>query len=492
MPTRPRRRSPAKESNRPQELEKVATGIEGFDEITHGGLPKGRPALVCGGPGSGKTLFGLEFLIHGATHGEPGVFVTFEETEDDVTKNVRSLGHDIADLVKKKRLAIEYIRVERSEIEETGEYDLEALFIRLDHALRSIGARRIVLDTIESLFSGLMNTALLRAELRRLFAWLKEREITAVITGERGVATLTRQGLEEYVSDCVIALDHRVADQISTRRLRIVKYRGSSHGTNEYPVLIDRQGIAVLPITSLQLVHTATSKRISTGLVWLDEMFGGKGYFRASSVLISGSAGTAKTSLAAHFIDAACRRGERALCFQFEESPAQYVRNMRSIGLDLDKWMKPGLLRIHAARPTLYGLEFHLARMHREVDEVKPSVVVVDPLSSFTGGTFGEVNSMVMRLIDFLKGRNITGLFTHLIPGSGVNQEIEVGVSSLMDSWILLRNSPPGAQGGRHLAILKSRGMPHSSEVRAFRLTDHGAIGDGEVPGRRLTAAEVL
>jgi circadian clock protein KaiC len=458
MPTRPRRRSPAKQPRRQQELEKVATGIDGFDEITHGGLPKGRPTLVCGGPGAGKTLFALEFLIHGATHGEPGVFVTFEETEDDLIKNVRSLGYDITDLVKKKRLAIEYIRVERSEIEETGEYDLEALFIRLDHALRSIGARRIVLDTIESLFSGLMNTGLLRAELRRLFAWLKGRGITAIITGERGVATLTRQGLEEYVSDCVIALDHRVLDQVSTRRLRIVKYRGSSHGTNEYPFLIDQRGIAVLPITSLQLVHTATSKRISTGLDWLDEMFGGKGYFRASSVLMSGSAGTAKTSLAAHFMEAACRRGESALCFQFEESPAQYVRNMRSIGLDLDHWVKRGLLHIHAARPTLYGLEFHLARMHREVDEVKPTVVVVDPLSSFTGGTFGEVSSMVMRLIDFLKGRNITGLFTHLISGSGVTQDTEVGVSSLMDSWILLRNAPPGAQGGRHLAIMKTRG----------------------------------
>ena len=401
MPTRPRRRKTATRAIAVRTLQKVPTGIEGFDQITGGGLPQGRPTLVCGGPGCGKTLFGLEFLIHGAMHGEPGVFVTFEETEDDLIKNVSSLGYELADLLKRKRLAIEYVRVERSEIEETGEYDLEALFIRLDHALRSIGARRIVLDTIESLFSGLGNTALLRAELRRLFAWLKERGVTAVITGERGASTLTRQGLEEYVSDCVIALDHRVVDQVSTRRLRVVKYRGSHHGTNEYPFLIDRRGIAVLPITSLQLVHTATSRRMSTGLSWLDEMFGRKGFYQASSVLISGSAGTAKTSLAAHFMDAACRRGERALCFQFEESPAQYVRNMRSIGIDLEHWMKRGLLNINAARPTLYGLEFHLATMHRDVDDMKPSVVVVDPLSSFTGGTFGEVNSMVMRLIDF-------------------------------------------------------------------------------------------
>ena len=483
----PRSRPPTRSRKAPVRpgLAKAATGIEGFDEVTGGGLPKGRPTLVCGGPGCDKTLFGLEFLIHGAEQGEPGVFVTFEETGHDLVENVRSLGHDLADLMKRKRLAIEYVRVERAEIEETGEYDLEALFIRLDHALRSIGARRIVLDTIESLFAGLDNAGVLRAELRRLFAWLKERGVTAVVTGERGVNTLTRQGLEEYVSDCVIVLDHRVADQISTRRLRIVKYRGSSHGTNEYPFLIDRRGIAVLPITSLQLVHTATSQRISTGLAWLDDMFGGKGYYRASSVLMSGAAGTAKTSLAAHFIDAACRRGERALCFQFEESPAQYVRNMQSIGLDLDRWVKNGLLRINAARPTLYGLEFHLATMHRDVDEAKPSVVVVDPLSSFTGATLAEVNNMVMRLIDFLKGRNITALCTHLIPGSGLAQDTEVGVSSLMDTWILLRNSPPGANGGRHLSILKSRGMAHSSEERAFQLTDRGAVADESAPSRR-------
>ena len=391
-------------------------------------------------------------------------------------KNVASLGYNLPALIRRKRLALEYIRVERSEIEETGEYDLEGLFIRLEYALKSVGARRIVLDTIESLFAGLANTAILRAELRRLFAWLKDKGVTAVITGERGVDTLTRQGLEEYVSDCVIFLDHRVNEQISTRRLRIVKYRGSTHGTNEYPFLIDRHGIAVLPITSLQLIHKATTERISTGIDWLDEMFGGRGYFRTSSVLISGSAGTAKTTLAAYFIDAACRRGERAVCFQFEESPAQYVRNMESVGLDLGRWVQKGLLHIHAARPTLYGLEFHLATMHREVDEVDPSVVVVDPLSSFTGGSLAEVDNMVMRLIDYLKSKDITALFTHLIPGSGQFGDIEVGVSSLIDTWILLRNSPPGEDGGRHLSILKSRGMPHSAERRAFTLTDRGPI----------------
>jgi circadian clock protein KaiC len=476
MTTAAKRRKGQRVKPQLHETRKVPTGIIGFDEITGGGLPEGRPTLVCGGPGCGKTLFGLAFLTHGAARGEPGVFVTFEETERDLLENVASLGYDLGTLIRRKQLAIEYIRVERAEIEETGEYDLEGLFIRLDHALRSIGARRIVLDTIESLFSGLSNTAVLRAELRRLFAWLKDRGITAIITGESGTTTLTRQGLEEYVSDCVISLDHRVKDQISTRRLRIVKYRGSSHGTNEYPFMIDRYGIAVLPITSLQLVHTATNQRVSTGLDWLDDMFSGRGYYRATSILVSGGAGTAKTSLASHFLDAACRRGERALCFQFEESPAQYVRNMRSIGIDLERWVRNDLLRIHAARPTLYGLEFHLATMHRDVDAMKPSVVVIDPLSAFTGATLEEIDNMVMRLIDFLKGRNVTGLFTHLIPGSGLSSDVEVGVSSLMDTWILLRNAPPGEQGGRHLSILKSRGMAHSAANRAFDLTDRGAI----------------
>jgi circadian clock protein KaiC len=463
---------------RHQTLQKVATGISGFDEITGGGLPKGRPTLVCGGPGCGKTLFSLQFLIHGADDGEPGVFVAFEETREDLVKNVRSLGYDLESFVKRKKIAIEYVRVERAEIEETGEYDLEALFIRLDDAVRTTKAKRLVIDSVETLFAGLANGGVLRAELRRLFVWLKERGITAICTGEKGVDTLTRQGLEEYISDCVIALDHRVVDQVSTRRLRIVKYRGSAHGTNEYPFLIDNEGIAVLPITSLQLVHNATNERVSTGLPWLDAMFGGKGWYRASSVLLSGSAGTAKTTLASQFLDAACRRGERALMFQFEESPAQFLRNMRSTGLNLEPWVRKGLLDIQAARPTLYGLEFHLATMHRHVIKHSPTVVVVDPLSAFTAGTLDEVNGMLMRLIDSLKGRGITSLFTHLIAGGGGvhADDIQVEVSSLMDTWIILRNTPPGHNGGRYLSILKSRGMPHSSETRGFELTDRGTV----------------
>lgn len=458
-----------------QTLPKTPTGIAGFDEVTGGGLPRGRPTLVCGGPGCGKTLFGVEFLIHGAVeYKEPGVLVTLEETAADLGTNVRSLGYDLEGLVRSKRLAIEYVRVERAEIEETGEYDLEALFIRLDDAIRSVRAKRIVLDTIESLFAGLTDMGILRAELRRLFGWLRERGITAVITGEKGEVTLTRQGLEEYVSDCVVALDHRVIDQISTRRLRVVKYRGSEHGTNEYPFLIGRDGIAVLPVTSLQLQHKASTRRVSTGLGWLDRLLGGRGYFRGSSILISGAAGTGKTSLAVHFLDAACRRGERALAFVFEESPSQYARNMRSIGVDLEHWVEKGLLSVRAARPSLYGLESHLAAMHLEVEKFRPSVVVVDPLSSLVGGTASEVHATLIRLIDFLKTYQITAVFTHLIPGAGPTTDLEVGVSSLMDTWILLRNEPAGRGGGRHLSILKSRGMPHSTDDAMFTMTRHG------------------
>src|SRR5215467_8309492 len=458
-------------------LPKSPTGIEGFDQVTGGGLPTGRPTLICGGAGCGKTLFAISFLVHGAVKfDEPGVFMSFEESSDELAKNVASLGFDLPGLIEKKQIVLDHVKVERSEIEETGDYDLEGLFIRLGFAIDSIGAKRVVLDTIESLFSGLANQSILRAELRRLFRWLKEKGVTAIITGERGEGTLTRQGLEEYVSDAVILLDHRVTEQISTRRLRIVKYRGSAHGTNEYPFLIDNDGIAVLPITSLQLVHNATKERVSTGLPWLDSMFGGKGWYRASSILLSGTAGTAKTTLASHFLDTACRRGERAMMFQFEESPAQYLRNMQSTGLRLEPWVRKGLLELHAARPQLYGLEFHLATMHRHVMKHNPAVVVVDPVSAFTGGTFDEVTGMLMRLIDFLKGLGITSLFTHLIPGGGHVDDIGIGVSSLMDTWIILRNTPPGHNGGRHLSIVKSRGMPHSSEARVFERTDRGTV----------------
>ena len=457
-------------------LAKAPTGIPGLDEITGGGLPRGRPTLVCGSAGCGKTLLAMEFLVRGASHfDEPGVFFAFEETARELTENVRSLGFDLDTLTAERKLAIDHIRIERSEIEETGEYDLEGLFLRLGFSIDSVGAKRVVLDTLETLFGGFSNAVILRAELRRLFRWLKDRGITAIITAERGAGTLTRQGLEEYVSDCVILLDHRVNEQVSTRRIRIVKYRGTTHGTNEYPFLIDETGISVLPITSLALEHPASTERISSGVPLLDAMLGGQGYYRGSSILVSGTAGTGKTSFAAHFADAACRRGERCLYLAFEESQAQLVRNMRSIGLDLEPWLRKGLLHFHAWRPTMQGVEMHLITIHKLVKAVEPQVVILDPISNFiTGGTAPDVHAMLMRLFDLLKGAGITALFIDLTTGGNVRERTEVAISSLIDTWLLLRDIESGGERKRGMYVLKSRGMPHSKQVCEFLMTEHG------------------
>jgi circadian clock protein KaiC len=460
----------------PVGIEKARTGIDGFDQITGGGLPAGRPTLVCGGPGCGKTLFAMQFLVAGATRfGEPGVFMSFEESSGELAKNVASLGFDLDDLTERGLIAMDQVVVERSEIEETGDYDLEGLFVRLELAIRSVGAKRVVLDTIESLFSGLDNQAILRAELRRLFRFLKEKDVAVVITGERGAGQLTRQGLEEYVSDCVILLDHRVDEQISTRRLRVVKYRGSAHGTNEYPFIIDERGLEVLPVTTLHLDHEASTERVSSGIERLDAMLGGQGYYRGTSVLITGTAGTGKSSLAAFFADAACRRGERCLYFAMEESPAQVMRNMRSIGLELQPWVERGLLTFQASRPSLFGLEMHLISIFRAVQAAKPSVVVIDPLSNLsTIGTHGEVMATLLRLIDYLKAQQITTLFTSLVANGEAENETHLGVSSLMDTWISLRNLEINGERNRGLYVLKSRGMSHSNQIREFLLSSEG------------------
>ena len=466
-----------KEHSPPQAtLQKSPTGIQGFDEITAGGLPAGRPTLVCGGAGCGKTLFGIEFLVRGATlYNEPGVFMSFEETNEEIIKNVESLGFDLEDLIKNKKIALDHVHIERSEIEETGEYDLEGLFIRLGYAIDSIGAKRVVLDTIESLFAGLPNQLILRAELRRLFRWLKVKGVTAIITGERGDETLTRQGLEEYVSDCVIVLDHRVNEQTSTRRLRVVKYRGSIHGTNEYPFLIDETGFSVLPITSLGLEHIVSDERISSGITELDKMLEGKGYFRGSTVLVSGTAGVGKTSVAAHFAEAACKRGERVLYFCFEESPNQLMRNMRSIGIKLDQWVGKGLLQFQATRPTFYGLEMHLAVTHKAVNAFKPEIVIMDPINTFIlGDKENEVKTMLMRIVDFLKGNQITALFTSLTSTESALESSDVGISSLIDTWLLLRDIELNGERNRGMYVLKSRGMANSNQIREFILTDNG------------------
>lgn len=458
-------------------LAKTPTGIRGLDEITGGGLPTGRPTLVTGGAGCGKTLFSMEFLIRGATEfDEPGLFVSFEEQERELLENVASLGFNVNQLVKRKRLAVEFVRAEHSEIHETGDYDLEGLFIRLGHAIDRIKAKRVVLDTIEALFSALPNQTILRAELRRLFRWLKDRGVTAIVTAERGDGMLTRHGLEEYVSDCVILLDHRVIDQMSTRRLRVVKYRGSAHGTNEYPFLIDETGFSVMPVTSLTLDHEAPTQRMSTGIAPLDAMLGGQGLFRGSSILISGTPGSGKSSISAHLIDAACARGERCLYFPFEESPQQILRNMRSIGLDLSRWVERGLLRYHAARPHLRGLEMHLATIHRQIADFQPRTVVLDPVSNLMDiGTAAETKAMLTRLIDFLKSHEITTVFTSLTSETDNPETTEVGISSLMDTWLLVRNLEHNGERTRGLYILKSRGMAHSHQIREFTLTDHGA-----------------
>jgi circadian clock protein KaiC len=458
-------------------LKKSLTGIVGLDEITEGGIPLGRPTLVCGSAGAGKTLFGIEFIVRGATqYGEPGVIMTFEERVADLETNVTSLGFNLKKLQKDNLLRMDYVRIDRSEIAETGEYDLEGLFIRLGHAIDTIGAKRVLLDTIENLFGGLDNEGILRAELRRLFSWLKDKGVTTVITGEKGDGTLTRHGLEEYISDCVILLDHRIVNQISTRRLRVVKYRGSVHGTNEYPFLIDEDGISVLPVTSLKLDNEVSSERISSGIPTLDAMLTGKGFFRGSSILVSGTAGTGKTSIAATITNASCNRKERVLFFAFEESPQQITRNMKSIGLDLQKHVDAGLLEFHASRPTLYGLELHLVAMQKKILQFKPKLIVIDPVTNLvTVGLLSEVKSLLIRLIDFLQNLQITGVFTALsLNTNNVHEPTDEGVSSLVDAWINVTDIESNGERNRGLYIMKSRGMKHSNQVREFVISNDG------------------
>jgi circadian clock protein KaiC len=481
-----------------QSLAKARTGISGLDEVTFGGLPAGRSTLICGGPGCGKTLLATTFLVNGAVmFNEPGVFVSFEETSDDLIKNVASLGYDLGALVAEKKIAIDFVRVERSEIEETGEYDLEGLFVRMDYAIKSVGAKRVVLDTLEMLFAGLGDTQILRAEIRRLFAWLKQRNVTAIITAEQGEGALTRYGIEEYVSDCVFLLDNRVSDQITTRRLRVVKYRGSAHGTNEYPFLIDAQGVSVLPVTSAGLAHAASDEVISTGIPGLNQMLGAGGFYRGTSILVSGTAGTGKSSLAAHFIEAVCARGERCLYFAFEESPAQIIRNMRSIGLDLQPRVDSGLLRFEAARPSLSGLEMHLARMYREIEEFAPAAAVLDPISALRGET-GDVHSMLLRVIDLLKSRGVTAFLTNLLSVEGMDKA-DAGMSSLMDTWLSLVQLESNGERNRGIYVLKSRGMNHSNQIREYQLTSQGVKlvdaylgGSGVLTGSARIAQEMV
>lgn len=457
-------------------LSKCLTGIQGLDEITYGGLPQGRPTLICGKTGCGKTLMSLEFLVRGATlYNEPGVFIAFEESGPELAQNVASLGWDLNTLIQEKKLIVDYIAIDRTEIQETGEYDLEGLFVRIDQAIKRIQAKRVVIDTIEVLFSGLANDIIVRSELHRLFLWLKSRQVTAIITSESGRETLTRHGIEEYVSDCVISLNQRIENELATRRLQIIKYRGSYHSSNEYPFLIEQTGISVLPITSVGLDYGASTEQRSTGIERLDTMLGGNGYFRGSSLLISGTAGSGKSSLCAHLIQAAGRRGERCLYVAFEESAQQIMRNMRSIGLDLQDLVDRELLYFQALRPTFYGLEMHLVKLHQLITQLNPSIVVVDPITSLeSAGSPSQVKAFLTRLTDFLKTQTITGIFSHLVPGGAPQEHTYIGISSIMDTWIVLRDHEENGERNRLLYILKSRGVKNSNQVREFHLTSQG------------------
>lgn len=466
--------NPPRNADNVEQLAKTPTGIHGLDDLTFGGLPAGRPSLLCGSAGCGKTLLAMTFLVNGVKKfGEHGVFMSFEERTTDLDANVASLGYGLAELIERKEIAIDHVHIERAEIEESGEYDLEGLFVRLNYAIESVNAKRVVIDTIEALFSGLQDTAILRGELRRLFEWLKDKGVTAIITGERGEGQLTRYGIEEYVSDCVILLDNRVEEQVCTRRLRVVKYRGSAHGTNEYPFLIDDQGVSVLPITSASLGHKISHEAVSTGVAGLDEMLGIGGYFRGSSILISGLAGTGKSTFGAAFIDAACSRGERCLLFAFEESPHQIIRNMRSVGIDLARHVDAGLLRFEAARPSLFGFEMHLARMYRDIETFSPTTVLVDPISAFRGPSM-EIHATLVRLADICKTRGITTMFTSLSSTGDQMDESERNVSSLMDTWVSLKDMEANGERNRVLYLLKSRGMNHSKQLREYHLSSKG------------------
>lgn len=466
----------ANEDNRPKGISKAATGISGFDEITLGGLPRGRPSLIAGGAGSGKTVFAMEFIIHGATRfNEPGIFVSFEENLSELKKNFASLGYDLDKLVEEKKIYLDHIFMDRNLLLETGEYDLDAMFFRLGYLIDSIGAKRIALDTIEVLFSGLTNHAVLRSELIRLFRWLKDRGVTAVVTGEKGEKSITRFGLEEYVADCVVYLDSRVSEQITTRRLRVIKYRGSVHGPDEYPFLITRDGITIFPITSVKTNYKISRERISTGIESLDNMLGEKGFFRGSSVLLSGSAGTGKTSFAGVFVDAACRRGEKSLYIAMEETQDQICRNLESIGLDLEQWVEKGLLDFYITRPSHHGLEMHLAMIEDLLNKHSPAVAVIDPMTDFLSvGGGKEVKSLLTRLIDLMKSKGVTIILTDLIKGDVNPEKSNVYISSLIDTWILLRNEEYNGERSRGLTIIKSRGMPHSNQIREFTMSNNG------------------
>ncbi|WP_240236172.1 circadian clock protein KaiC [Nocardioides sp. CFH 31398] len=455
-------------------LEKAATGIEGFDDITFGGLPRARATIVTGAAGSGKSMFGVEFLAQGArAYGEPGVLLSFEETADELVANAASIGVDLRAMADEGTLVVDSAAGDLDDLVQSGAFDLEGLLLRLAAAIDAVGARRVVLDTVETLFSTLPDETTVRREFARLLRWLKERDLTVVVTAERGQqGRLTRHGIEEYVSDCVVVLDHRVEDEVATRRMRVAKYRGSPHGTNEFPFLISGRGLVVMPLHHDELTEVS-EERVSLGIPELDTMVGG-GVFRGSTIMISGSAGTGKTSIAACAADAACRRGEKALFLSFEEPSGQVVRNMRSIGLDLQHWIDKGLLVVQHMRPAITGLEAHLASLHMILDEHPAEVVVLDAVASLSRGVASYASaSAVARDIAMLRLRGATTVLTALA-GTHDDPHTDVSASSLVDAWLLVRNVENDGERNRLLMTIKNRGSFHSNQVREFLLTDDG------------------
>ena len=457
-------------------LPKSLTGIQGLDDITYGGIPQNRPTLLVGSIGTGKTIFAMEYIINGITmFNEPGVFMTFEEQTDELQINVTSMGYNLSKLIADNKIYLEHLHIDHREIQATGKYDIEGLFIRIEMAIEKVKAKRIVLDALDTLFIGL-DSQILRSEIKRLFFWLKEKKVTAIITSEVGDIFLTRLGFEEVVADCVIELNNRLNNQISTRRLRIVKYRGSYHSTNEYPFMIDHKGITIFPIISEAPQIIVSNERISSGIKQIDEMLDGRGFYVGSSILVSGSAGTGKSSIAASFIKDVCEKKGTALYCAFEEAPNQIKRNMASIGIFLEPYEKSGNLHFYYSRPTLQTLELHFIAIKKLIKQINPSVVILDPITNLMIENINsDIRTMLTRFVDYLKMEQITVLLTATLTVSSLELiQSNEGISSMVDTCIMIQEKNIIDSRRRTLYIMKSRGICNSKKEVEFIITSEG------------------